>query len=540
MKNSLWTAEVVVDPSLVSYVKSSNDPLPEELFSVAKTAVGNLSTSLSDLDHQIAGLEDAIRDLRIRRDSVKEAHIALCSLWSPVRRIPSELISQIMEMSLFSKREMLDKEERQHFSNMRCVSRRWRSAAFATPKLWRGIQLNLQDSRLFPNTAFSDVNGMQELLSRWFDRAGQGAPLRFGLFNGQPHEYELFSQPSLYDQALISFLSSAQYTWNFLLIDSGPVIEGLYYIDVESVPRGTRLVGPTSTAKELSTRWVDTTVSLGARFPSLRSLFLAANRLSDFPRSPEILSHGKIRSLHLFGFILESWDVVGNTISALHSLEELILDTIKLDPAPSTYCLKHPHIKTLVLVNHTSLCETLQPFVFPALTYFRLAQSDGAVSSSLSDLDRQACDQFLRRSKPISCTLSLERYPLSMRKMAKLISHIPHITRLHVASPVFLTSKDPELLQKLDPSVTTVVCKRQPTPLGSWKSSLLAALKNTDHGHSVNVYVPASRSIPSARDQALEDDLRNLGINLVYCRSETLDSMLWQDIIGHFYIQRLK
>ncbi|KAH6873501.1 hypothetical protein BKA70DRAFT_1482665 [Coprinopsis sp. MPI-PUGE-AT-0042] len=103
---------------------------------------------------------------------------------APVRRIPAEVIANILAFALQTPDGLLGRSERLKFLEYRRVSKRWRTTALSTPSLWRGITVTCEDfAWLLP----WDRKGMEipkyfvRYLAKWFSFAGRGAHVQLGV-----------------------------------------------------------------------------------------------------------------------------------------------------------------------------------------------------------------------------------------------------------------------------------------------------------------------------------------------------------------------
>ncbi|KAH6879637.1 hypothetical protein BKA70DRAFT_1474878 [Coprinopsis sp. MPI-PUGE-AT-0042] len=88
-----------------------------------------------------------------------------------ILRLPMELTSSIMELTLGDPKGLLGKGDQREFRKLRMVCRQWREAAFSTPDLWRKLDVNIEN----PHEVFL------RKLHGWFSHAGHEAGLHLAL-----------------------------------------------------------------------------------------------------------------------------------------------------------------------------------------------------------------------------------------------------------------------------------------------------------------------------------------------------------------------
>lgn len=114
----------------------------------SKDEIGELRTflvepqiRLSQLESEIARLQDLLESVFLERDSVKEYVDAHRALMSPIRRLPPETLSEIFTHCLPDRYAVRDTSEAPVLLTK--VSRHWRHTAISTPALWTLLLISL-------------------------------------------------------------------------------------------------------------------------------------------------------------------------------------------------------------------------------------------------------------------------------------------------------------------------------------------------------------------------------------------------------------
>ncbi|KAH6908960.1 hypothetical protein BKA70DRAFT_1400432 [Coprinopsis sp. MPI-PUGE-AT-0042] len=184
---------------------NSNDILPEKLRPALNAHLIKLHRHISSLERQTSVVGDLILDRQLQLEALQEDISAFSriqnrmlseraelnaeknryeGILAPVRRIPAEVIANILAFALQTPDGLLGRSERLQFLEYRRVSKRWRTTALSTPSLWRGISVTSEDfAWLLPG----DRKGMEipkyfvRYLAKWFSFAGRGAHLQLGV-----------------------------------------------------------------------------------------------------------------------------------------------------------------------------------------------------------------------------------------------------------------------------------------------------------------------------------------------------------------------
>ncbi|KAJ6458417.1 hypothetical protein C8R47DRAFT_149694 [Mycena vitilis] len=123
----------------------NSNELPEEHEEASiRSFASSAATRLVLLDDEIRQLWDQLEQLMSERDSVSSFHVKTRAILSPLRRMPSEILSEIFRWTLPAAR---DAPQRRGFRAMESpwvlthVCRRWRSVSIPDPSLWSFVPI---------------------------------------------------------------------------------------------------------------------------------------------------------------------------------------------------------------------------------------------------------------------------------------------------------------------------------------------------------------------------------------------------------------
>ncbi|KAH6906740.1 hypothetical protein BKA70DRAFT_1428847 [Coprinopsis sp. MPI-PUGE-AT-0042] len=129
----LFIPAIAMDESLLPY-SLNNFPLPDDLVPLWASEIDHISHSISIHDQRMKGGVASIERHTRQRVELCDWKDFITSLRSAVRRLPAEVIAQIIFFSLELDRKALGLEGRQWFMTLRSVSSSWRRTAFSTAR----------------------------------------------------------------------------------------------------------------------------------------------------------------------------------------------------------------------------------------------------------------------------------------------------------------------------------------------------------------------------------------------------------------------
>ncbi|TFK24806.1 hypothetical protein FA15DRAFT_739579 [Coprinopsis marcescibilis] len=373
-----------------------NGWVPDELLPKAKGQIQMLENAILEADSKLYKLRMKIGELKCvkdREEATKETFMsqleAYRSLLSPFRRAPNEIIAKIIEFTL-SNPYLLNYSDRRRLRMSISVCRRWRDAALQSPELWRGLDLVLPED--FRGTAEWDIPA---LLTMWFKRGGEGAPLRLKIKgDASLRTVSLFSPTPYITQFILSFIVGNPH-WTELDISCFSTVITLEIVtSPSSFPtRRLALSFPSAAHAELP---IERTVKLsGQTFPRLASLYLEGN----IPRRLAIQLPSLV-TLHLHNWTGHGTSLLSSLSDEnLPQLRELVLEDLWLmfsNSAPKHHVLVHSTLERLVIIGSRTV-NVLTQVSFPGLQTLRLCRVDydqNALKDMVESFTAQLPDTF--------------------------------------------------------------------------------------------------------------------------------------------------
>ncbi|KAJ7704737.1 hypothetical protein B0H16DRAFT_1636919 [Mycena metata] len=133
---------VIVDPTSTSpeYLHSNYLP-PDSVIVCTRREIAVAETGIAHVEEKMADLERVINQLRLRRQSLRDFITNHRRVLAPIRRLPTELLSEI-----FSHCVQRDAYEWDPTRNMEWilvqVSRAWRAVSISIPQIWSCISIS--------------------------------------------------------------------------------------------------------------------------------------------------------------------------------------------------------------------------------------------------------------------------------------------------------------------------------------------------------------------------------------------------------------
>ncbi|TFK19287.1 hypothetical protein FA15DRAFT_674582 [Coprinopsis marcescibilis] len=524
----LEVSKSVVNPQLLPFL-AKNDPVPDHLSPSVMDAIEEISTLTIALDDPNTNTAlPQSEEIKRLRGAMHRERAMFSALKSPIREVPSEIVAIIIELALFSDRGMLDADGRADFRSLRAVSRQWRETAFATRSLWARLKVELDSPTEGP--AFN----WPGRLSRWFDRAGKGAPLGIELL-GWGRRMDL--------DKLFAFILDPRWSWSEMYLGRDLV---------ETLSR--RHWSYTFTILNLQSLGWDRSgpnkdgLGYEFNFPNIRSVAIAApaNGVIDINRT--LFPYPSLQSLHLSNCQYRSDDVAFSTIlRQLPSLEELILEDVKPSPTGSRWFnrrpasplryvdFEHKYMKRMVFIGPFDYFLTFSHVTFPSLELIRICRAkETALSAVLRGILPAAGPSFSEKG-----VLSLEDSGMRHMDIAAALSSESHpqkIKRVHVRSPRFLGCFASSYT-RASLSVETIVCANSPT---EWISSYSKASDDdldNPFPQDLKIYAPLARDDTEQGGGTVEEPLSYAGVPVESVKSWVIEEMLSYGIKGHKYAQ---
>ncbi|KAE9404873.1 hypothetical protein BT96DRAFT_916547 [Gymnopus androsaceus JB14] len=135
------------------------------------TDISFLRARLSDVEGQVENLESQISELTRQKDAKLVEISSLKNVLSPIRRVPSEILSEFLELACLPEegKSMYEHSIVQYTSILCAVCVAWRKAAHLTPRLWSKLCISLEKDQ---TPVIPELGWVKE----WINRS-QGLPL---------------------------------------------------------------------------------------------------------------------------------------------------------------------------------------------------------------------------------------------------------------------------------------------------------------------------------------------------------------------------
>ncbi|KAH6908923.1 hypothetical protein BKA70DRAFT_1479671 [Coprinopsis sp. MPI-PUGE-AT-0042] len=410
---------IMTGRDLSSYARC-NDPMPEYLKPAVLLELDKLHRQVSshvrqivNLDHQLGNIASQIEALRHKLSTLSQIRTTLITTYTglvtkqialrcckaPIRRVPPEIIAEVIFFATRCEDGTMGRDERLTFMSMRSVCKLWRETSFSTPALWQ--DLSIEDSGLG-----HDSETISKRLSSW---------LRY-CKNVDWMDISIDTTRAPYHTQIISALSASQFP-----------VTGLYlhgHAEFGTVTLLADLPQPMQAMKQLSLlvsphrdngRNSQNTpfLALTSSLPTLTHLALRSG--SQYNPIDFALGHRSVQTLDLenIGLTLYSFHLLLENLPSLKelwALRVIIQHSSQEDESSSLIAqLTHQSLEHLSFggVIPTRLLSSL---VCPAIRILRV----GATQETDIPPDTEAnvantITEFVRRSNPTSIYIALRR-----------------------------------------------------------------------------------------------------------------------------------
>ncbi|KAH6906973.1 hypothetical protein BKA70DRAFT_1285951 [Coprinopsis sp. MPI-PUGE-AT-0042] len=390
---------------------NSNDELPEMLVPLCRQNLEEIEAASSDINRKIDELKG--HDESLLKDQKRVLHMKiLCeSLLSPVRRIPNELIGQVI-CSCFDNPAILDTTDRQLFAIVRSVCRQWRTVALASHDLWRGLSVS--------DDLTSDIG---RKITSWFRHGGPTPNLTLKVSSQTlPPDIRqlLLHRQCRWTQISLHLPSTVLAHFMFHLQSTQNPWHELQSLEVHHQPTPSGTVIPcTFFLEHMNTR--------KSNLPSLRSLHFKQATLIPPLRSK--LSHATLSTLCL-SMCMSTPDIIRQIVDPQHlpCLEELTLIQVYSTRPESTPppMVSHPRIRRVVLRDITT--STFVPmFLFPNLEFAEMSHIWDQRSISLIEAFLDRCGSDIH-----TLVLRGKSFAFSQEQAVALTRLLPTLHHLHI------------------------------------------------------------------------------------------------------------
>ena len=391
---------------LLSLLRSGHVPDANEKSSIV-TTIQNCTVQLDSLNNELSRLKTIMNQLRTRRSELELQINYQTSLLSPIRRLPNELLSEILlyaaggRVNVCSPRSDVWKFER--------VCKKWRDISLSL-EIWSSIDVSLQSMVPWnPGTPIAMVTHLAELcLRRSRDRSLSvkfeeiGSPVNF------KDIFDIFSPYSNRWEEL--FLSLSMLPAESPILDYG--LTRLNFLRFSGAYKSPTPLDTFMHAQQLQR------LHLFSVFKPLRSLLLPWSQITDFKAILCIFRTGE------FVDILKAMPNVVRFVSRWNK------GIKRINSADINQHIHLPRLKTFELVSFPS--ETyaiLQLLTFPSLTDLTIASSSNAEPS----LNTLLADSIVGAITRSSCQLSsLSLHSVDSACIARILPHTRWVKNLEL------------------------------------------------------------------------------------------------------------
>ncbi|KAH6873519.1 hypothetical protein BKA70DRAFT_1413277 [Coprinopsis sp. MPI-PUGE-AT-0042] len=363
------------DSTLHSYA-NSNDPLPDHLLEPLARFLDRIDVEwdlyerdrrcgIEAIDSRLSMIEvlereiEALTRAEMRafkcQEILRTKERCYASSVTAFRRVPPEVVAIIIGFAIHGSDGLVHQEDRLFFSQIRSVCRLWREVSFSTPSLWRAVGIDLDQL----TNRFDSIQAyIPKILTPWFLRAGEGAPLTlqfYGALSRNASAVINFMSTCGFNITTLAFSTPANKRSMLSYNDFTKVIQSVGRpLPIENLTfefhRSPRLQPP---SREL--------VNLTKNFPKLANLSLQESTLPQY-RFPFKTTHESLARLQLVKLFL-SFEEVHAILYGLPRLQILDLQCCEADSVNTPYpSFKHPALETLFI------SDTIPESMFGGLT----------------------------------------------------------------------------------------------------------------------------------------------------------------------------
>ncbi|KAJ7982919.1 hypothetical protein DFH06DRAFT_712552 [Mycena polygramma] len=388
------------------------------LISMHSVFLGESASKIVSLESQIAALEAQLATLAELRDRERATVAALRDLIAPVRKLPVELLVEILILSV----HLTDSRHTKDAFRVAQVCSRWRRVAHTTPRLWTG-RMTIKLEKCTRGAAYADE------LEAWLARS---APLSFAVSLTFYGDWDTLN-PSVVDTVV-----SSSPRWSYLQLwsTSPPLVARIAECKFDSL-------------EEIDISQNCTLLPLSFSAPYLRKAAIPADPLEFGP-----MPWAKLTDIYLNGFFDERPNT--SSLDILAQFPNLATATVGTNGWPTLPPARRDivtlsHLRTLSLISTGKGGE--ETYLMPFFA--------GLSAPKLEDL-----------------TLDVEvRCPWVQAQFTAFQQRSPNITHISLLSLAALRWDDLKAALLHAPSLTHLVLR---TLKPSVNSALLRALQHTE------------------------------------------------------------
>ncbi|KDR83129.1 hypothetical protein GALMADRAFT_58315, partial [Galerina marginata CBS 339.88] len=165
---------------LLDKLSSNNDPPSETAIHKVKTYLVTPLQELAEVNSEISQLEERLRSLTEKRDSIQISTNRYIAILSPIRRLPPDILHEVFYHCLSTHRNpIMAASEAPMLLTHVCSS--WRTIALSSPRLWAQLHITFCDNyRAFRSRAEKTLQIRCDVVKEWLGRSGT-CPLSISL-----------------------------------------------------------------------------------------------------------------------------------------------------------------------------------------------------------------------------------------------------------------------------------------------------------------------------------------------------------------------
>jgi hypothetical protein len=488
----------------------SNTPVPADLEPALATHLGHLSSTIFASDGEILELETQLALKKAAKSCLSDEQTADLSFGSPIRKIPSELLSLVFGHVLGTK--AFRREQYLDYVHLRGTCKIWRVVVEETPYISSGLELNLDnidyhDPRRHAQAVWGDEHLMW-MLTPWLSIVAR-SPRYHLVFKGEGTSLHQKNIKPILQHFLLTQPSPATLT-----IDSSRTTGTLFKLDptfpdLESLKITHNVPSP----------YDGDIFEITAVFPRLNTLIAECDLF--IPRPPPLFKQKVLQKLHLED-VTGSATFFPHLLQSLPNLKELRLASVEeaTFPEPSAQLFESPSLEILILAGQ-DLFAFLQGTSFPSL---RLLCLHGMHLDCPETLVKRCIPQFFRghRGHLGQLTISFRRV-MHPGIIKAIIDHVPPRTRLHFDSEAHAQQRVTVSIQS--DHVDEIFCTQNTLKLGWLKREYC---RNTTT-QPITIYLPSSTATVHEEELG-SGELRAWGYQLETRPKDVLDSMIRSSI----------
>ncbi|KAJ7189085.1 hypothetical protein C8R46DRAFT_1056566 [Mycena filopes] len=293
-----------------------------EISKSIQTAIDEAPCELARYNAEIEALEKNLAALKLDQHTLESYTSGCRSVYSPVRRLPTEVLVEIFDLSEHTPGEEMERITKLHLIRLSQVCFCWRNIAMDTPRLWSTITI---DATIWPGCVQSPAT-MLDRIELVLKRGGK-FPLNLYIITDP-------TQPT--QQPLLELLSQHLRRWQSLWIDLPP--ESLRFL------AGAKAQLPLLESLTLIGQGSEPTPSIDTTFEVAERLKTAT--IANWPSAHPLLPWKQLRT-----FQYENTHSSNLSVEILAHLSDVVTVFLIIDPTTITPFELHPVVSNANTLN---------------------------------------------------------------------------------------------------------------------------------------------------------------------------------------------